>query len=62
MQPDESRTSTTHIFQLLRSPVEPAIGQLPLAQPPAERVAINEIEPAEDRQCADAGPDCAHVS
>jgi hypothetical protein len=39
-----------HVRELLGPAVEPAAGELPLGEPRAELVAVERVEPAEDRE------------
>ena len=48
----------THVLELLGPAVEPAAGKLALAQPPAKRVCVDEVEAVEHGKGADAGPHC----
>eukprot|EP00964_Phaeocystis_antarctica_P072914 scaffold44695_cov65-Phaeocystis_antarctica.AAC.2 len=51
-----------HVRVLLRPAVEPAARRLPLAQPPAQQVALALLEGTRDRQRADAREDLARVA
>lgn len=60
-QPDGAKT---YIFELFWSAVEASVRELALAEPPAEGIGIDDVEPVEDRERAERCPDCteAHVS
>lgn len=47
-----------HVLELFRATVQTAVGQLPLAEPPAQHVAVDTVELAQNREGSDADPDC----
>lgn len=51
----------THIFELFRSTIQASVGQLSLAQPPAEGVCVDDVEAVEDREGPERGPHCVGV-
>eukprot|EP00754_Rhynchopus_humris_P020366 Rhum_TRINITY_DN14692_c7_g1::Rhum_TRINITY_DN14692_c7_g1_i1::g.108783::m.108783 len=51
-----------HVRLLLRTPVQPSVGHLPLAQPPRELVAVDVAQATRDRQHADAAEDVRAVA
>ena len=50
---------TTDVLELLWPPVEPAVGQLPLGQPPRESLLVDLVQLPEDRERRDAYPHCS---
>lgn len=61
LQAAQHPPAIAHILSLFRTAVEPAAGNLPLAQPPAQLVDIDEIQSARNGEGRDAGEDLARV-
>lgn len=46
-----------HVLELFWAAVQTAVRKLPLAEPPAQHVAVDPVELAQNRERGDADPD-----